>query len=285
MTFDESETKTKIYVGLMESDKKIKKKDKENIIFALEQSVYELEDAELISPESLSQQLGKKGKNALKCKDAECLFPFAAEVGVDRLLLVKIERSQELFVIDLELYDVATQERLKFDAATSDSVEDTTFISDTVRNLLTPPKPEPKVVRPTRIEPEGDTEEAPRQPEPDGGPWLTRDLANYTMIGGVGLLAVGGVFGLLADNTQATIQAAPHDQATLQKMIDSGKTYQWTANSLLGLGAVTLLTGGVFYFLTDASEEGARSSREPHEGAPDWRLHIGPDGIVWSQSF
>jgi hypothetical protein len=98
-------------------------------------------------------------------------------------------------------------------------------------------------------------------------------------------LAVGGVFGLLADNTQATIQAAPHDQANLQKMIDSGKTYQWTANSLLGLGAVTLLTGGVFYFLTDAPGDGARSSRGAQEGAPNWRLHVGPDGIVWSQSF
>jgi hypothetical protein len=285
MTFDESETKTKIYVGFTEVDKKIKKKEKETIVFALEQSVYEIENAELISPESLSQQLGKKGKNALKCKDAECLFPFAAEVGVDRLLLVKVERSQELFVIDLELYDVVTQERLKFDAATSDSVEDTTFISDTVRNLLTPPKPEPKVVRPSRVEPEGNTEEVPRKLEEDGGPWLTRDLANYTMLGGVGILAVGGVFGLLADNTQATIQAAPHDQANLQKMIDSGKTYQWTANSLLGLGAVTLLTGGVFYFLTDAPGDGARSSRGAQEGAPNWRLHVGPDGIVWSQSF
>ena len=93
---------------------------------------------------------------------------------------------------------------------------------------------------------DNDGNRAPWRPPTVEEPSDTNVLAVSLIVGG-GALTVGGlVMWVLADDTQAAIQRAPHERAELIRLQDRGIWETTMGNVMLGVGVAALVTGIVF---------------------------------------
>ena len=108
------------------------------------------------------------------------------------------------------------------------------------------PEPAPEPTTPAEVEPEPERGRAPfsaSKVEPWG--WAVAG-------GGVGLMAVGGVFLLAAKGKQSDVDDAPTDTVedlqALEDMESSGKRYARFGSAFVVVGAVAAIVGGVFVY-------------------------------------
>ncbi|HUS67531.1 MAG TPA: hypothetical protein VMZ28_23500 [Kofleriaceae bacterium] len=112
------------------------------------------------------------------------------------------------------------------------------------------PEPEPIPEAATTTEPEP-------EPEPERGraPFSAGKVEPWAWAvagGGVGLMAVGGVFLLAAKGKQSDVDDAPTDTVddleTLEDLESSGKRYARFGSAFVLVGAVAAIVGGVFVY-------------------------------------
>lgn len=276
-TFDAQEISLRTYVVLLEAERGVSKRDQRAVLADAQEAVNVDAGHEIIKEREAQRSLGRREARAFsRCKDRSCLLQYSPSAQLDRLLVMRITKAEGVYVVDLELIDGISGKSLGFDAVPAEDLRQPGLLLGAIERLLNPPPPvieEPVVQQPIIEEP---ILEEPKE-EPSGE-WMTPALANYTLYGGVGLLAVGGVLALMADNTQAEIQAQPHDAAKVMELIDSGETLQLSANVFLGLGVAALGTGAVFYFLTREEGQGSGETLLGQE-APRLRLDLAPNAV------
>lgn len=269
MTFDTEDINLKTYISFTYVEKGISNKTKGNFSVLVQDLVEADGGHSVIYEKDIKSIIGNKEyKKFVKCKDENCIMNYVNQVGGSRLLTVEILKEGGIFTFNLSLYDVADGQKLGYQIAVTDSEDEIDPVANGVVDLLRPP-PAPVVQEERFVEPVIEEPVLVVSPEES---WLTEDLTNYTLIGGVALLAIGGSFALLADNTQAEIQAAPHSQEQLLSLMESGERWQLTANVFLGLGIAALGTGAVFYFLVEPSE-----SPRGAQYQPKWSFGLSPE--------
>lgn len=89
-------------------------------------------------------------------------------------------------------------------------------------------------------------------------------------VGGASLL-VGGIFGIVAVSKESSFKDDPtYDKA------DAVHTDALVSDIGLGLGAILLVSGTVFYFVEDKDDAPAQQAQRPRQRNPLARLGISP---------
>lgn len=312
MTFEATEPTLRTHVFILEANR-VPRRDVQTIKTVIEDRVAQNSAYELLRDPDMQREARRSWGQLRRCKDRECVFDNVIDASLDRVIFVRVSRDSGLLV-DMEIDDAYERALIKYTMAPAESARDAYVIEAAIDELLTPdlppapPAQSPATVAPTVIP------DRPLGPPPAGAPAIDSELDSeltavgaspsapsdgfaldpmvlYTIYGGGGLLALGGVFALLADNTQAEIQARPHDRATVEELIQSGQRFKTGANTMYGLGAATLVTSAVLFFVLEppdaanSASAGDDLSTPTDHSARRFELGLSPTGATIRLSY
>ncbi len=273
-------------------------RDKKNIKAAIEARIASAGGYEIVDDRQLQRTLGNRNfRQMQRCADRDCYFDAVIDATIDRLVCVKSFRDGQYYYVDMEIDDAYERALIKYATTEGEGTRDLYYIDPAVDDMLRPDMPPPLPpgagisVKPAPAKIDSDLQNEitdaggggnNRAPAPSGDDASLGPMAKYTLMGGGGLIALGGVFALLADNTQAEIQARPHDRATVEDLISTGETQQLGANVLFGLGAAAMITGGVLYFFfPEENSQNASNTHTPQNNDDlQWQINLAPTGAA-----
>lgn len=295
MTFEATEPSLRTHVFVLEASR-ISRRDIQSVKTVIEDRVAQNTGYEVLRDRDMQREVRRSWNPLRRCKDRECVFDNVIDASLDRVIFVRLSRDGGL-IVDMEINDAYERALIKFTVAPAESARDAYVIEAAVDELLTPDLPPTPPQQASAAPAPANIPDRPLGPPPSTGPVIDNEIDNeidnfntsappadstlaippmalYTLYGGGGLLALGGVFALLADNTQAEIQAQKHDRATLEELIQSGQRFKTGANTMFGLGAAAVATSAVLFFVLDppADASASQSNDDPLKpSAPDRR--------------
>ena len=282
MTFAPEDTSLRTAVVLMESQG-VRVRDRRRILQLIENAVTDYGGYSVIDDRSLKRQLGaRQYRTMTRCSNPDCFLGEVRDAGLDRLILVELTRKGGILTVTMEINNVPDRYVMQFAVGATDDIKSEAFLDAPLATLLdlTPPPliPPTPVANVTPVGP-GDGE-AKEDPEEDDGPLVIDPIWTYTALGaGATLVAVGGLFGLLADNTRTEIQEKPHNGDEVQELIDQGEAHRRNANIAFGLGVAALGTGALLWYLSDEREGRDPTGAALDPSPNDIQVNVGPTGV------
>jgi hypothetical protein len=254
--------------------------------YGLEQIVADFGEVALVSAGDRESALTPRERDELAgCRlDVSCYARLLYPLGIDAV--VAVETAQATgggYVAFTTGMDLSDQQILSEHQGNFPDPGNSLFLLAPMFETMEPLAPASTTEPPPRVtdrrddgrrDDRRDPAPLPLPPDRDG----TNVLATALIAGG-GVLAVTGViFWMLADDTLEDIQSAPHSQADLAALQDTGESQQ-TIGNIAFFGGLALLATGVVFELTGIGKPSRRGYGFDDD---DWvRLQLSPGLSPW----